>query len=259
MLSKIISTLILLSFFITGCAAFERARPIEVKKPAIPIRIGITPESPPYVFKAENRTVGIEADFAKALANKLGRPIQFVEMPWAKLSSALLNGKIDVIMCGISITKARKLTMSFTRPYMTNGLMTLMRTSDSQIYTSPEKVYNTSRIIGVLKGTTADIFARRKCPKATIGTYIRTSDVVRALKQQQISLYIDDGPVIAWVFSQNATLFSPLFVPLTEEYTAWAVRPDNQKLLKTLNGVLADWEKDGTLRRILKKWLPYID
>ena len=179
-------------------------------------------------------------------------------MPWVRLVPALLDKKIDVVMSGMSITKARELNVSFTRPYMTNGLMTLMRTSDSQIYTSPEKIYNTTRSIGVLKGTTADIFAQRKCPKALIATYIRTEDALRALKQQQISLYIDDGPIVAWLFSQDSSALSALFVPLTTEYTAWAVRPDNDRLLSKLNTILKEWEKDGTLHRILKKWLPYM-
>ena len=262
MFSKImkynLSLLALLSMFILACSVYERARPIEVKRPVKPIRIGVAPQSPPYVFKLDNKIVGIEADFAKALANEINRPMQFVEMPWERLIPALLNEKIDIIMSGMSITKSRKLSVSFTRPYMTNGLMTLMRTSDSQIYTSPEKIYNTTRIIGVVKGTTADVFARRKCPRATIGTYIRREDAVRALKQQQISLYISDGPIIAWLFSQNDTIFSALFVSLTEEYTAWAIRPGNEDLIMKLDDILDNWEKDGTINRILKRWLPYM-
>ncbi|MCK5851571.1 transporter substrate-binding domain-containing protein [bacterium] len=248
----------LLSMFVIACSVYERARPIEVKRPVKPIRIGVAPQSPPYAFKEDNKTVGIEADFAKELANKIGRPMQFVEMPFKRLIPALLDNKIDIIMSGMSITKSRKLSVSFTRPYMTNGIMTLMRTSDSQIYTSPEKIYNTTRIIGVVKGTTADVFARRKCPKATVGTYIRREDAVRALKQQQISLYISDGPIIAWLFAQNDTEFSALFVPMTEEYTAWAIRPGNDDLIIKLDEILDEWEKDGTIRRILKRWLPYM-
>ena len=262
MFSKImkynLSLLALLSMFIIACSVYERARPIEVKRPVKPIRIGVNPQTPPYVFKEDNKTVGIEADFAKAMANKIGRPMQFVEMPWERLIPALLDNKIDIIMSGMSITKARKLSVSFTRPYMTNGLMTLMRTSDSQIYTSVEKVYNTSQNIGVVKGTTADVFARRKCPRATVGSYIRTEDAVRALKRQGVTLFINDGPIIAWTFAQNDTEFSALFVPMTEEYTAWAIRPGNDDLIKKLDDILDEWEKDGTIRRILKRWLPYM-
>jgi len=158
----------------------------------------------------------------------------------------------------MSVTKARQLQVRFTDPYMTNGLMTLMRSQDAQIFTSPEKIYNTSRSIGVVQGTTADIFVRRKCPRALVATFIRTSDAIQALQRQKIKLFIDDGPIIAWAFSQNSTDFSALFVPLTEEFTAWAVRPDNEKLLKKLNAAIDEWNRDGTTRSILKKWLPYI-
>lgn len=260
MIKKIIVflTITIVSSFLLSCAAYERSRPIEVKKQPKPIRIGITPQTPPYVFKLEDKTVGIEPDFAKELVKKFGKPAQFIEMPWERLIPSLMDGKIDVIMSGMSITKARKLQVRFTTPYMTNGLMTLMRTADKKLYDTPEKIYNTSRSIGVVAGTTADVFVRRKCPKALVATFLRTEDAVQALKRQEIMLFIDDGPIVAWAFSQNSTEFSALFVPLTEEYTAWAVRPDNEKMLKLLNGALADWAKDGTTRRILKKWLPYI-
>jgi len=263
MFSKIMKsclTVFVLSIvFLAGCSAFERARPIPAKSPVKPIRIGVTPQTPPYVFKEGNKLVGIEVDFAKKMANRIGRPMQFIEMTWDRLIPALLDKKIDIIMSGMSITKARQLNVSFTKPYLTNGLMTLMRTSDSQIYTSTEKVFNMSRTIGVIKGTTADVFVQRKCPKATVGTYIRTEDAVRALRRQGISLFIEDGPVIAWLFSQNDSEFSALFVPMTEEYNAWAIRPGNEKLIKKLNIILTEWEKDGTTHQILKRWLPYIN
>ena len=253
------SVLVLLTILFTGCSAYERARPIPAKSTIKPIRIGVTPQTPPYVFKEGKKLAGIEVDFAKKMANRIGRPMQFIEMTWERLIPSLLDRKIDIIMSGMSITKARQLNVSFTKPYMTNGLMTLMRTSDSQIYTSTEKIYNMSRTIGVIKDTTADVFVQRKCPKATIGTYIRTEDAVRALRRQGISLFIDDGPVIAWLFSKNDSEFSALFVPMTEEYTAWAIRPGNEELIKKLNIILAEWEKDGTTHNILKRWLPYIN
>ena len=250
----------MLAMMMAGCAATESGQkgPAVKKSPAKPLRVGITPDSPPIIFTRNDKAAGVEADFAQGIANKLDRPIRFVPLKWEGQIPALLDEKIDVIMSGMSVTRARRLRIDFTTPYLTNGLMTLMRCDDAERYDSPEKIYATRGTIGVQVGTTADVFVRRKCPWATIATYVTTDDAVRALKTRKIDLFIGDGHTIAWLVSENEADLSGLFVPLTEEYLAWGVRRGDEKLLKSLNGILEEWEKDGTLRRILTKWLPYL-
>ena len=158
----------------------------------------------------------------------------------------------------MTVTKARSLRVQFTKPYLTNGLMALMRTEDAQVYTSPEKIFKTSMIIGVQKGSTGDTFVRRMCPYSTVATFFSTDNAVRALKRKKIDLYIDDGTTIAWLVSENEAFLSGLFTPLTKDPLAWGVRRGNQQLLDSLNKILDEWERDGKLDKILKKWLPYL-
>jgi polar amino acid transport system substrate-binding protein len=103
-----------------GCTAGQApGRPAPVApapKPAL--RIGMTPNYPPLVFKREGAVVGIEADFAARLGQFLQRKIELVELPWPLLIPALQQGHIDVIMSGMSVTPERERTVLFAEPYL---------------------------------------------------------------------------------------------------------------------------------------------
>ncbi|MHA1574592.1 MAG: transporter substrate-binding domain-containing protein [Alphaproteobacteria bacterium] len=246
----------LLVLCLAGCAAKSQ---VVYEKAVKPLRIGISTGYPPVAFKEKigGNPVGVEVDFAKKLSGKFNRPVQFVELKFEQLIPALLKKEIDIIMSGMTITKARKVRINFTEPYLTNGLMTLMRDETIKEYNTPEKLYRTTGTIGFQKDTTGDIFVRRKCPYANKASYLYKSDAVAALKNGVINFVVTDAPAVGWYVSENETELTALFVPLTEEYLAWGVRYDDKTLLKSLNLILNEWRKNGTIKTVLKRWLPY--
>jgi len=48
----------------------------------------------------------------------------------------------------------------------------------------------------------------------------------------------------------------PIIVPHSERDSIGVVRKEDEKLLIDINSILKQWEQDGTLHEILKKWLP---
>src|SRR5262245_39798064 len=74
-----------------------------------PLRVGITADFPPMVYKEAGKVTGVEVDFANALGAELNRPVKFVEVDWADQITALAEGRTDIIMSGMSITPARQL------------------------------------------------------------------------------------------------------------------------------------------------------
>ena len=49
---------------------------------AASLRVGVSPVFPPMVFKQGKELAGVEVDLARALGEKLGRKVIFVELPW---------------------------------------------------------------------------------------------------------------------------------------------------------------------------------
>jgi ABC-type amino acid transport substrate-binding protein len=85
------------------------------------LRVGVSPDAPPIAFMREGRIVGVEPDLAQALVNHFQRPLALVPMDWQSLIPALLAGRVDAIMSGMTITQAREVRVAFADPYMRPG------------------------------------------------------------------------------------------------------------------------------------------
>ena len=83
--------------------------------PATTLRVGVTANFPPFIDKSGSRFTGLEAEFAKRMATELGKDVHFADMKWDALLPALNDGKIDVIMSGMTVTEPRMLLSAGSR------------------------------------------------------------------------------------------------------------------------------------------------
>ncbi len=100
------------------------------------MKVGVATNYPPVIFKHDGKIVGIEADLAQSVGKETGMDIKFEEMPWESLESALNDGKIDVVMSGVSITQARQQRVDFTKPYMVIGQMVMIKADNIMTHSS---------------------------------------------------------------------------------------------------------------------------
>jgi len=81
-----------------------------------------------------------------------------------------------------------------------------------------------------------------------------------ALAEGKIDLLVHDAPTIWWLAARRkAQGLVPIQKLLTEEHLAWAVRSENEELLNKINQTMDRWNRDGTLERIVKRWMPYAE
>ncbi|MBP7830883.1 MAG: transporter substrate-binding domain-containing protein [Kiritimatiellae bacterium] len=221
-----------------------------------PLRVGVTPDLPPVIAKTDGQIVGLEADFARRLARELRRPVEWVELKWEDQVPALLTGRIDIIMAGMSVTEMRKVRVAFCDPYMTSGLMALVRRKGSEPYGTREGLLRADAKVGVKKGTTAEIFAQEHFRNAQLLRYEIPNDAALALRNRTLDIYLDDAPAVFWFASKYESELTFSSVRLTEEDIAWGVSPKNTELKDQVNAILAGWREDGTLQDILERWVP---
>jgi ABC-type amino acid transport substrate-binding protein len=245
----------LLCVLAAGCSTQRKPPP---RPPAPPLRVGIAPDYPPLIFKRGEEIMGVEADLARELAKGLGRPLKFVELEFEELIRALVDGRIDIIMSGMSITDARKVRIKFSDPYLNNGLLAMMRVESADEFSSPERIKQSVADIGVKQGTTGEAFVTKHCPRATVVPLLRPSDAAYELRRRRIDLFIHDGYAVAWLVSENEAEFTALWTPLTEEYLAWGLRHGATEFQASVNRLLARWKEDGVLTAIVGRWLPYM-
>lgn len=223
---------------------------------AAPLRVGVSPSFPPLIYKEGGKVAGVEADFAQALGAELGRPVTFVEVQWEDQVPALLEGRTDIIMSGMSVTRTRQLRVAFANPYLAVGQATLVRREDLPKYALgfPATPKGT---IGVLESTTGDFLVQQEFQRNKRKPFKSPLQAARALEKGQIDLLICDSPIVLWLAGMNE-IQGLVMVPvlLSEESLAWAVRKSDPGLLESVNQALEKLQKDGRAAKVLRRWIP---
>ena len=222
-----------------------------------PLKVGFSPTYPPMIFSQDGDPAGVEYDLMRKLGRELDRPVTAVSMPFDELIDALVAGKIDIIMSGLSVTKARQVKIAFTDPWMNAGLGVLMRKAQSESIQTVDDVLRFSGNIGVLVNTTADDFVRRNAKNARVIKIASAADAGVLLQRRTIDLFIHDIPSVAWQAASNEAELTVLMTPLNREEIAWGVRRDDTELLAAVNPLIAAWKADGSLDATITKWIPY--
>jgi polar amino acid transport system substrate-binding protein len=221
------------------------------------LRVGVSPNSQPIVFKQGGIISGVEADFANLLGKELGRKVVFVEVPWDKQIDYLEQNKTDIIMSGMTITGARSMRINFSQPYMPSGMSALFRRDaydPSGLMAST--IINQNNRIGCVKGTTGEYFVFQRFPRSDKKVYANANAATKALKNGKIEMFIHDAPIIWWLSAVNERDLVAFIDVLNVEPLAWGVRKSDLALLDQINALVAKWGKDGTSLRIIQNWIP---
>lgn len=208
---------------------------------------------PPYEYYDGSTIVGIDAEIAAAIADKLGLELEIVDVEFDSIIAGVQSGKYDMGMAGMTVTPERQQSVAFSTTYAT-GIQSVIVPVDSPI-TSVEDLIDGDYIIGVQQGTTGDIYMTDEVGDDRIDRYSKGNDAVLSLVQGKIdAVVIDNQPALAYVAANEGLMI--LETPYAIEDYAICIRLDNQELLDEINDALAELEADGTLDAIIAKYIP---
>lgn len=211
--------------------------------------MGTNAEFPPYEYYEGQEVVGIDAEMAAAVAEKLGMELKIEDMAFDSLIPALSSGKVDIVAAGMTVTEDRLKNVNFSDSYATATQAIIVK-EGSEIATADDLV---GKKIGVQLGTTGDIYAS-DVEGATIEQYNKGMEAVMALSQDKLdAVIIDNEPAKVFVSEvEGLKILDEAFV--TEEY-AIAIAKDNDELVEKVNAALAELTADGTLQTIVDKYI----
>jgi polar amino acid transport system substrate-binding protein len=218
--------------------------------------VGVCPNYPPIIFREDRQVSGLEADMARAIGRELNKTVEFIELDWDELISALIAGRVDVIMSGMSVTNERFREIQFLPHYMRIGQMALIRESDLSYFAHPNSLYQIIARAGFESGTTGENFVREKMPRSVPVPLSGPDQGYEALISDRIDVFIHDGPTI-WRGAEDKRDqgLLGLYRPLTEEYLAWAVRRGDHSLYHDLSSILERWKESGYLQMLTNRWI----
>jgi len=206
-------------------------------------------EFPPYEYREGDDIVGIDAEVAGLIAEKLGMELQIEDMAFDSVLAAVQTGKADIAMAGITVTEDRQMMVNFTDTY-TKATQMIIVTEDSEI-ASPDDL--TGKTIGVQLGTTGDIYVD-DIEDATAERFSKGFEAVQALLQGKVDAVVIDGEPAKVFVSQNEGL-KLLDDPFTEEEYAIAISKDNEELLEKVNTALNELKEEGEFQKVIDKYI----
>jgi ABC-type amino acid transport substrate-binding protein len=225
------------------------------------LRVGVSTNAPPIIFKQNGKITGLEAAFAQKLGLFLNKKIIFVEVPWVKQIEYLNQGKTDIIMSGMTITPQRKYQVDFITPYLRSGQIMLVRLEDRRKFSNGiTDVMNKNYRVGTVSDTTGDFFVTEALTKVNEINFKTSRKGVEALINKNIDVLVYDAPMVCHYAAVNQSeKLVPILVMATEEYLSWAVRKNDADLKERLNLFMKTINDNGELKKEINNWIPYLN
>jgi polar amino acid transport system substrate-binding protein len=215
------------------------------------LRVGTDATFPPMEFTENGKRTGFDIDMVEAIAKKLGKQVEWVDIDFKGLIPGLVSHRFDMAVSAIYITDARKKVVDFTEPYYAGGLVAMVKDG------SPiQKLADLDgKKVTVQVGTKSVGFLQQHYPKV---------QRVEVEKNQEMFNLVDIGRADAAVTGKPAAYqyvrtrpgLKVLPEQLTTEEYGMALRKDEPELTKAVDKAIEQLKADGTYAAIVKKWFP---
>ncbi|MGN0182259.1 MAG: ABC transporter substrate-binding protein [Candidatus Ornithomonoglobus sp.] len=209
---------------------------------------------PPYEYYEGDKIVGIDAEIAEAIADKLGMTLKIEDVEFDSVLTGVQSGKYDIGLAGITVTPERQQSMDFSDTYAT-GIQSIIVPEDSEIKSVDDLLADgAAYTVGVQLSTTGDIYATDDFGSDRVQEFQSGADAVAALVAGKIDcVIIDNQPAKSYVAAnEGLTILDSAY---TEEEYALCTAKGNDELLTKINDAIAELKEDGTIQSILDKYI----
>lgn len=207
-------------------------------------------EFPPYEYYEGSDVIGIDAEVAGLIAEKLGLELEIVDTAFDSIIPGVQSGKYDMGMAGMTVDEKRKKSVNFSDSYAT-GIQSVIVKEDGNIKTLDDVE---GKKIGVQTSTTGDIYASESYGEDNVIKYENGAAAVQALISDKVDcVIIDNEPAKSYVSAnEGLTILDTEYA--IEDY-AICFAKENDKLQEAVNNALGELKEDGSLQKIVDKYI----
>ncbi len=270
-MKKIILSLIALSFLSVSTTSNAKS-----------IRIGTEGAYPPWNnLNSAGELEGAEIDFGNEACKRMGVECEWVTQDWDGIIPALINGKYDIIIAGMSITEERKEKVNFTTGYMTDGarFAVLKDSGLANLQVAGMKKVNLNnaggkeqaaigQLIAAMNGKTVcvqsstihqNFLEKHMAGAVEVRLYQAVDDHNLDLASGRCDAILADvGSIIDFISTDGGVdveFTGPTFSGgVFGDGVGGAVRKADTDILEMWNKVIAEMSADGTTAEITKQW-----
>jgi len=261
---KFVITLIVMVLVITGCASGGKEKPrkdnwndFQTDKKVV---IGFDNTFVPMGFQDKSgKDVGFDIDLANAVFEKYGIKVQWQAINWDLKETELKNGNIDLIWNGYSKTDERESIVQFTKQYMVNEQVIVVKKSKNIKAISDLK----DKVLGAQNGSSGyDTFnsnpeALKNIVKNNDATqYESFNEALIDLENDRIDALLIDKVYANYYLKQQNKLddFNILNAGFESEAFAVGARKADITLVNKINEAFHELYREGMFQKIANKW-----
>jgi len=224
------------------------------------IRIGTSPGYFPFeMINTKNEIIGFDADIAKYLADGLGVKLEMVDYDWNGLVPALLTGKVDIIISGMTILASRAAKMSFSVPYTETGQAIVVNKEKSPNISNWKELDKKGNKIAVVMGNSGEIVAPNFFKKAEIISYTGATEAGLAVQTSKVNAVFNDQPWTSTWATKNPDKLYSLNELITKEKLGIAIKHGKPELLQYINTAITALRGTVNYDQIFDKWFITMD
>lgn len=239
---------IVMTGFMAGCGSDTKESDKSAKPKVVKFAGEVT--YPPFEFAEDGKYKGFDVELSKAIGKEIGVEVEYVAMGFDALIPALESKQIDVICSGMTITEEREKKVSFSKPYLVDQLVVVVKKDNDSFKTLADLK---GKAIGVQIGTTGSFLATKE------GAQTKSFDTVTTLLED-----VDKGGVAGAIINEpvakyyiekgNLKNLKTVNIGIKGANLGLAVNKDNKELLDKINNAIDQMKADGSYAELQKKW-----
>lgn len=207
-------------------------------------------EFPPYEFYEGDKVVGIDAEVAGLIAEKLGMELKIEDVAFDSIIPGVQAGKYDMGMAGMTVTEDRLKNVDFSTSYA-KGVQSVIIKENGAVQSLDDIK---GKMVGVQTSTTGDIYATGDYGEDHVTKYDNGALAVQALVADKVDcVIIDNQPAKSYVAANKGLKI--LETPYAEEDYAICFSKENTELKEKADAALKELIADGSLQKVVDKYI----
>ena len=219
------------------------------------LSVGVEVGYPPMeYFDADGVTlVGFDIELAKALAERLGLQVKFIDIAWEGILAGLDVGKYDIAV-NITILPERQKRHNFSKPYIDSSMTIVVLKSSSLKIEKPEDIAGLR--VAYQGDTTAQYFTEKLHERGinfTPFSYDKILNCFDDLRMGRVDVVVVDSIAAYDYAGKENSPYEVVWQGPSDEFIGICLKKGNDALTNALDNALDELFDDDTLLKISQK------
>ena len=218
------------------------------------LRIGLDTFVPWAMPSKDGKLIGFEVDVATKLAADMGVKLELVPTAWDGIIPALVSGKFDFIIGGLTITPKRALTINFSNPYDYGETLAVVNKKVAPNITTLAQLNSPDVTFATRRGATSGVTVSDVFPKAKVVAFDDENSMQQEFVSGNVMALMPTTPTPALIESRFPDITLVIHQPLARSASGVGMRKGDADALAFVNSWVGVNTENHWLQERHKYW-----